>query len=880
MRRLWAHIVLAFTALVLIGTTFSAVFTKTGSNIEYQNGKEIAYRISDKDDPEAVLEEGAAEEVATEFEKRLETAGVSRYKVVVEGNDTVKVTFSQDTDDEYSRLSAYLAFNGSLALTTSNNHYVLGSEFLTDEKAYLDDVNGYPTVVIPVNVDNPSYKDVIAACEQQRDNNEEGGETNTDDEGNESTSYYVYMWYDYEPEYDLYEYATDQENEGYDSNIANKLFMKFSIDNLYFPDDENNKLASSINVTTGEDGTASVANIRSAYSTARFYVNLINAGELPYHCEMMYSRTAEAFVENPVELGQHVTVAWSKTFIATLCAVIVVSLLLVVFYRLGALSVATISIASTFAGIGAITILSVNFNICAIVGLVTVAIASLASGIVYLSKLKDEAYKGRSLKKANSEASKKSTLPIVDINVVTMIAGAIAYLLGGALMKSFAAVTVIGGLVSLILNTLALKGMMWLSTNATGLTGKYEVFGIDSKKVPNLMSEEKQTYFGAYADKDFTKKKKPVAIVSALLFVAALAGTIVFGITKNGAVYNDGTNYAPTEIYFESERASEDTAVTLNPDAVTDILEHTYVYDSDESKAVQLNTLVDGIPTLYSYSTSEQNVYTYHYVVVVTLTSEINQDEKLAYYVDSTDAKQMVGSKLAEVLEAEVASWDSDAKADVKNAHTVTSIQPKFVPIVLATVVGIAVSAAYLMLRYRLSRGLAALVMPIATTTIAAGIFALIRVPVGSTVVLALPIIAVFSLIISIIFMNKEREMVIEDKTRDNSVENRQKIMVKANSSAFAPILMLSVLVLYIGIDFFGFGPIATTWIFILILLGCLISSVLVTTLFGPLSQVFFKWFKFINVSKPRKEKKKTKKVTTSRRSAEPEEAVFIGIND
>ena len=79
---------------------------------------------------------------------------------------------------------------------------------------------------------------------------------------------------------------------------------------------------------------------------------------------------------------------------------------------------------------------------------------------------------------------------------------------------------------------------MWLATNATKLQGKYEAFGIDSKNVPNVLNEEKQTYFGSYADKDFTKHKKPVGIIAATLCVAGIAGMIVFGAINKGVGFN------------------------------------------------------------------------------------------------------------------------------------------------------------------------------------------------------------------------------------------------------------------------------------------------------------------------------------------------------
>ena len=61
MRRLWAHISLAFASLVAVGATFTTVLTKTNANIEYQEGREITFCVSEKkdaDNPAAVSKEG------------------------------------------------------------------------------------------------------------------------------------------------------------------------------------------------------------------------------------------------------------------------------------------------------------------------------------------------------------------------------------------------------------------------------------------------------------------------------------------------------------------------------------------------------------------------------------------------------------------------------------------------------------------------------------------------------------------------------------------------------------------------------------------------------------------------------------------------------
>ena len=96
MRRLWSHIALAATSLLMVGATFASVVTKTNSNIEYEAGQEMVFQINNKDadgNPDTttpVTDDKAAAEIAKIMESRLKTSEVTRYKVETQGLDTVK----------------------------------------------------------------------------------------------------------------------------------------------------------------------------------------------------------------------------------------------------------------------------------------------------------------------------------------------------------------------------------------------------------------------------------------------------------------------------------------------------------------------------------------------------------------------------------------------------------------------------------------------------------------------------------------------------------------------------------------------------------------------------------------------------------------------
>lgn len=894
MRRLWSYIILTGTALVAMGTTFANVFKQSSSNIEYSNGKELVFRITEKDGEaidENITGEKPSELIADKIVERLASYDISTYEVRVQGNDTVSVLLKQQTEANYKNIQELVTFNGSLALSSKLDNFISNAdenEKWIDGKAYLETVNNYPSVNIPVT---GKFYDLLKQVKQYKeDNNTDAAEQSSSGEGEEAETTYtynLYLWKDYVADTDTFS-KTVSGNEDYDSRIAEKIIMSFNVEEI---EDDAEKITAFVNIQDKNNNSSYEASeVRSAFDTARHYVNLLNCDELDYKVTFLYENSVPAFYDELVTVDENIQ--WSYTLKATICAIGILTLLLIVFYRLGALSVATLTLGSLYASVGSIILFTAEFNTAGLIALCLVALASIASGIIYLTKLKEESYRGRSLKKANSEASKKALLPIVDVNVVLIIMGVFSYIFGGTIMRTFAIVAVLGGLASLILNTVGLKALMWLATNTTKLQGKYDVFGIDSTKVPNVLKEEKQTYFGPYDGKDFTKKKKPIGIITSLLFIAGMAGMIVFGSIHDGVVYNNGSETLNSQIYFETN--SKNTL--MNENQVTSLLGNVYTYTDNEAKAKSLLSQISDADTDILYKTREdigededdKITYTYY---VVKLNNTVDLSKTNAYYVTKDDAGQEIGTReyaliangesVSSLLEEKMKDIDTNVKASVKNVTLATEYQPEFAPIMWGTLVGIAVSALYLLLRYRLSRGLAALVAPIASTGIVTGLFALSRLAVGNYAVVAAPVVAALTLFFAIIFMNRERELVIEDKNHDNSIANRDAIMVRATALSYSPILILTIFALYLGINFFGFGAVNTAWLFLIIALGVVVAAVIVTTLYGPIAQLFYRMFSKVNMEKfQAKFKKKKKKVNKVNKSAEPEERIFIGIND
>lgn len=121
MRRLWAHILIAFASLFIMGTTFTAIFKNVESNQQFNDGREIVFRLTDKEDVEREVEAGANKVIAEQMAERLDNSGITAYKIDLAGDDIIKVTLSENNDVARNNLISYLSFNGSLGLSNMDD---------------------------------------------------------------------------------------------------------------------------------------------------------------------------------------------------------------------------------------------------------------------------------------------------------------------------------------------------------------------------------------------------------------------------------------------------------------------------------------------------------------------------------------------------------------------------------------------------------------------------------------------------------------------------------------------------------------------------------------------------------------------------------------
>ena len=113
---------------------------------------------------------------------------------------------------------------------------------------------------------------------------------------------------------------------------------------------------------------------------------------------------------------------------------------------------------------------------------------------------------------------------------------------------------------------------------------------------------------------------------------------------------------------------------------------------------------------------------------------------------------------------------------------------------------------------------------------------------------------------------------------KDNSKEHRAQVAMRALGIAYTPILATAVLGIYCLINFFGFGPSTISVAYGAMFVGCIIALAIISSLVVPACNWLYGLFSKVKINIRRPKKNKTGKPV--HKSAEPEEAIFIGIND
>ncbi len=861
MRRLIAYIVVAFTILVSMAAAFVPVFTQINGGLSFSGGREYTYQLVNWEDSDDDINDDseASREMAGVMETRLATWGLTEYDVRVEGNDMITVKFSASNDLEYERINNYLSFSNSLSIATTDDEFnLIGDEIFLDSTARLEYNGIAPVVILPIS-NTTGFKSLVdhgVSLETPQDTGDPNAEPVTPDPS-------IVLWSNRIEGEDLY---ADR-----DSNplVAEKIVNVFSANNIYYTEsavEETEIQWVFLPEATDETGSSTtVEAVQRAYDEAVYYLNMLNASTTQYEVESLFYQDVQPTIEALINFSDTKSIALSATLISSLVAIILVSLILVLFYRLGSIAIITTSGASVFLSLLVFILFGAEFNIATLFGALLVGIMSLFAGIFYNKKFHDEVYKGRSYKKANIEASKKVTLPIVDVSIIAFIFGIVLYFLGGSTIANLGVMLVIGSVVTILMGLIVLKIMMYLVTNTTSLYNNHKVFNIETKYVVNQLEENKnEVHEGSFANVDFTKKSKMHAIINGALLLVATAGLIVFSALNSNFYNTEESLKESTKLYITTDTISSpiDSVEYVEDNIIANIM-----IDGEKLEAVEVFT-----ETREVYNDDTELTETYYYYVAV-IDGKFDDVANSTYTYGSTTSSE---EPLQDTFTNFIGEIDGNAVAQVKTVYVV-NVVPSNTAIIVATIVSMVGAAIYMMLRYKVSRVKTITLIGLSSGVTVIGLISLVRIPTSPITTLAIVGIGFVAFITSLFVLNRDKELLKENKAK--SIDDRFDSISKAVSQNVAIMLVFLVTMIIVGISLFAFGPNEYSLLYGAFVVGVSYTVLLIINLLPWLSKLVDIVMSKIRLPKLSFKKKRSKNVKKVK-SGEPEEAVFIGIND
>ncbi|MCQ2752886.1 MAG: hypothetical protein MJ206_01335 [Bacilli bacterium] len=854
MRRFVAYLLASVTIFLGVGVTFKPVATSINPDLSYRKGQAITFRISHEEDEEHTVTEEELLDYAQIAEDRLKAFDVTDYKIEVRKNTefseddttgTFTITCTANNSDEYDYISKIICANPKISFDTVNGTLPVDEDgFSWHENEATIEYDGNASVLV-LKIPDKAKTKVDELIEKAKE--EEGDDPDPETNEGEDPGPSIVMWLN-RVEGDDYDKRDD------DINIKNKIFNECRSDSFY-----HTGKTDEIQIRYEAAGSSKFE-IQAAYRKALCACNVLNAKETEFKCVKLGSEIVEPTIEELINYGSHAELAMSATLISLMVSYAVTAIILAIFCRITSIAILASATLSTFLTFSLFVFFKPLFNVGALVGLLIVMGAGLFSGLAHNHYLHEEVYKGRSLKKANYEASKKTTLLTVDSSVVLALLGIFIYFIGGSTVASLGAILIFGSVLNVLVNTFVLKGLMWLVTNNTKTQDQLKMFAINKKHVPNLAKEEKPTYFGPYTRYNFAKKRKLVGIIAGAVLLAGSIGMITFK-AVNGDMFNAGDYFVTKNEFCISSTtgANESDPIGSIDTFKADVLNKIMIAGTDKHLGY-----VDDISRYeYQYHDSSKEAdYLIHYNIV-TVTSDVTA----LYSYNGGDPEPLydifhfaVGdySSVLNVTQREVQAYDLPSNAGF---------------ILLANVMAVTVSAFYLWIRYRASRAVSTLIIGASSALTTIGVMSLLRITATPVMAIAASLVTMFSLLYSLYILHKDKDLIRDERIRD--YDTRKNTLVKAHQMATEPAINLTAVFICTMVICFGFGPHQFIAVFLSAFIGGLVSVAMNLFLFTSITQYFEKQISQIKLPEIKLRKKKV-----AVQDNELSEAIFIGIND
>ncbi len=759
-KRLITFFITIVAIVALIGTFYKGISNNLTLGLDLQGGFEILYEVSPLEEGGTLPEMSA---VANSVSKRVNVLGVSEPEIIIEGNNRIRVQLAGVADQEQAR--RMISATANLTFRDVNDNLLADASIIEEGGASLNYQEGRPVVSLKI-ADKQKFAEITAQVAAMQSGNN-----------------LMVTWLDF-AEGDSYVQERSNEVAGLEA-----------------------KYISAASVRTKIEGD-SVISGNFTEKEARELADLINSGSLPVVMTEISSNVVSA------EYG---SAALETTTFAGILGVALVIVFMIAAYRLPGiiasvmLSLYIFSVFTIYSAMGAV------FTLPGIAALVLGVGMTVDANIITFERIKDELYRGHSIRRAVKEGQSLSFSTIFDAQFTTLLAGLIMYIFGTGAVKGFATMLMITVICTLIINVVVSRFLLNQLVQSGVVDGKKSWFGVKENQIPNIQKDEKQFYFGPIPPVDYLKHAKKFIIVSVSIIALAVVLAGFNGISGNGAL-NLGIDFAsgtkitvtsPEEIVVQDVK---DTFASLGYDKVR--------YQSSGETTVYA-TIKDAL-------TQEQ-------------LSEIKATFKSVYGIEPGDnvVTSIVGRDL------------------VKNA-------------IMLSLLAWVVMLLYITIRFKWDYALSCIVALLHDVSIVLAIFAIFRLEINTELISVILAIIGYSINNSIVVFDRVREEMADTKaTTKRTPEFFKKVINTAldNTILRSIFSSISTILPIICLLFFGSDAIFT-----------FTFAMFVGLIAGTLSSVFIApqiWYLLRTKVKVKEKKNKSKK----KKREELDEYTIKGIN-
>ncbi|MCR5795797.1 MAG: protein translocase subunit SecD, partial [Solobacterium sp.] len=476
-------IVVALIAVV-IGATFNKIKDNLNLGLDLRGGFEILYQV----DP---LSEGAEVDmtaVTNSISKRINVLGVSEPSIVVEGTNRIRVQLAGIEDQGAAR--SMIGTTANLTFRDVDDNEMADSSILVEGGASLAFQDGRPIVSLKI-ADDAKFGEIT------KDISSRTGGNNV-----------MIIWLDYE-EGDSYKEELKKHQEGQEPKYISAASVRSEI--------------------TGD----CIIEGNFTETEARTLANLINSGSLPVKLTEISSNVVSA---------AYGIDALHKTAIAGAVGIGLVVLFLIWKYRMPGIVSGIMLAAYIWAVFGLYALMGAVFTLSGIGALVLGVGMTVDANIINYERIRQELYKGRSIRAAVKEGQQLSLSAIVDAQLTTLIAALIMYIWGNGAVKGFATMLIITVVMTMVLNVGLSRWLLNQIVNSGAADGKPEWFNVRKDQIPDINKGEKQFYTGT-RQFDYMGKSKLVNTISIVILAAGILLGVV-NMTQKKGFFNLGIDFS------------------------------------------------------------------------------------------------------------------------------------------------------------------------------------------------------------------------------------------------------------------------------------------------------------------------------------------------